>query len=141
MIERLLVVLIVAAIAAVAWRLAALHLDARRRALLGAEAPTLAAGAAPSAGRSRPPTLVYLYTAQCGQCRQQARAIADLEARLGGRLTVRRVDALAESDVAGRFGVWTVPSTVVLDAAGRSRAINYGLASAEQLEAQLVAAS
>ncbi len=60
---------------------------------------------------------------------------------LGDRVRVRRVDALAEPELATRLQIWTVPATIVLDGDGRARSVNCGLASAEQLAEQVAAAA
>jgi hypothetical protein len=47
------------------------------------------------------------------------------------------VDALIEPQLAARFGILTVPSTVVIGPAGDVRAINNGTATAERLATQV----
>jgi thioredoxin-like negative regulator of GroEL len=85
-------------------------------------------------------TLVYLRTAECAVCPQQARAVDALAGRHADDLRVLRVDALAEPELADRYGVWTVPATIVIDAAGRTVAVNCGLASVSKLERQIESA-
>ena len=46
------------------------------------------------------------------------------------------VDALREPGLAARFGVLTVPSTVVIGSGGAIRAVNSGAAAAERLAVQ-----
>ncbi len=83
------------------------------------------------------PTLVYLYTAECSVCPQQARVVDTLSARHADGLRVLRIDALTRPDLADRYGVWTVPATIVTDPAGRTVAVNCGLASVSKLERQV----
>ena len=47
------------------------------------------------------------------------------------------VDAAHQPEIAGAFGILTVPSTVVLDPDGRVAAVNHGFASTQQLVRQL----
>jgi thioredoxin-like negative regulator of GroEL len=53
---------------------------------------------------------------------------------------VREVDVAAEPTLAQRFKVMSLPTTVVLDADGRARAVNAGFAPAPVLQRQLVEA-
>jgi thioredoxin-like negative regulator of GroEL len=93
------------------------------------------------AGRSTGvPTLVYLRTAECAVCPQQARVVDALAGRHADGLRVVRVDALVEPELADRYGVWTVPATIVIDGAGRTVAVNCGLASVNKLERQIESA-
>lgn len=130
MIERLLIAIAVLIACAGTYLLLQVYLSLRQRALLSS-APETDTSVADGA------TLVYFSTAECGRCRDQSRAIASLELRLGERVRVQKVDALAEPDLAERYGVLTVPTTVVLDGATRPRAVNYGFAPEGKLEAQL----
>src|SRR5687768_2696883 len=89
-------------------------------------------------GPAAVPTILYFTTPSCVQCRaQQTPAIERLRSYIGDRLQVRQVDALAEPETAERFGILTVPTTVVLDAAGKVLAVNLGFASTEKLASQL----
>lgn len=141
MTERLLTAAAILVACAGGYLLLQAYLAIKRRALL-ATAPSLAASsldAGLDAGKAADEraTLVYFSTAECGRCRDQATAIAVLESRLGEELRVRKVDALAEPELAERYGVLTVPTTIVLDGATRPRAVNYGYASQAKLEAQV----
>jgi thioredoxin 1 len=80
------------------------------------------------------PGIVYFYGPHCPPCRQQAAVLDRLEKE--SRITVVRVDAARETELAGRFGILTVPATVVLDARGRTRMVNLGLRGREELLAQ-----
>jgi thiol-disulfide isomerase/thioredoxin len=84
-------------------------------------------------------TLVAFSTPSCAACHTaQAPAVARVEQEVGAsRLRVVHVDAAHQPDVASAFGIMTVPSTVLLDPAGRVTAVNHGFASSRQLARQL----
>jgi thioredoxin 1 len=88
-----------------------------------------------SAGR---PTVLFFTADYCTVCRYRQRpALDELQGSVGDGLRVVEVDAPAEEPLAKRFGVLTLPSTVVLAADGRVGAVNYGFAPSEQLRAQV----
>lgn len=128
MAERLLVLLLAACGVALVWLLLRWRSSRYRRP--GArDLLTLS--------RGRPLVLAF-STPDCVPCRtQQKPALAELQRRYPARLAVREVDAAAEPGLAERFGIMTVPSTVVVDGRGRILAINHGLATWEKLAAQL----
>jgi thioredoxin-like negative regulator of GroEL len=66
-------------------------------------------------------------------CRtHQEPAIAKL-----GEVRVEKVDAIADRELADRFQVYTLPTTVVMSAEGRALHVNYGYAPANKLNRQL----
>jgi thioredoxin-like negative regulator of GroEL len=74
----------------------------------------------------------------CLPCKtQQHPALERLRARLGQSIHISEVDALEHADLAGRYGVLTVPTTVVLDGNRNVIAINYGVTQTEKLRRQL----
>ncbi len=78
------------------------------------------------------PAVIAFSSRGCAECRLQERIVA----RLAG-VRVLRVDAAERADVAGRFGVLTVPATVVLQPDGAVAAINHGFADPSRLKEQL----
>lgn len=81
--------------------------------------------------------ILAFSTPECAPCKTvQRSALEALEQAFPGLVAVRDVDALARSDLARRFGILTVPSTVVIGRAGEIRAINHGIASTERLAVQ-----
>lgn len=89
-------------------------------------------------GALRTPLVVAFTTPECVPCRtMQHPALEELQRRHPGSVAVREVDAAQSPDLADRFGIMTVPSTVVIDRGGRVVAINYGVARWERLAAQL----
>jgi thioredoxin-like negative regulator of GroEL len=55
----------------------------------------------------------------------------------GEQVSIVEVDAPNEPELALRYRVLTVPTTVLLDAAGRARAVNYGFANSHKLLEQV----
>lgn len=83
------------------------------------------------------PAVLYFTTATCAQCRlQQAPALAQVQARRKD-LTLVKLDAVDQRELADFYHVMTVPTTVVLDRQGRPVAVNHGLATPDRLLAQL----
>ena len=95
---------------------------------LGVTAPAVAADA--------DPYILYFTGENCSVCRtHQEPALA----RLAG-VRIDKVDAIAERELADRFHVYTLPTTVVMSGEGRSLNVNYGYAPATKLERQLAEA-
>ncbi len=89
--------------------------------------------------RDGPPWLILAFsTPDCALCEiGQAPALEELMQWYGGRVAVQHIDTTTVPHLARRFGIFTVPSTVVLDQSGRVLAINHGLAGARKLARQL----
>jgi hypothetical protein len=85
-----------------------------------------------------PVRILAFSSADCHQCHQlQTPALQRvLEAR-GRDVSVLEVDAPNSPELTQRYRVLTLPTTVVLDAAGRAHAINYGFANTERLLEQV----
>lgn len=74
----------------------------------------------------------------CAPCKTHQRpALAHLRQQFHAALHIHELDALAHADLAQRYGVLTVPTTVVLDGTRQVVAINYGVASAAKLQKQV----
>ena len=87
---------------------------------------------------SRPPLVLAFTTPECVPCRTMQRpALEELQRRYPGRFEAREVDASVTPELAERFGLMTVPSTVLIDGRGRVLAINHGLARWPKLAGQL----
>lgn len=84
------------------------------------------------------PTLLYFSTPGCAPCWSlQAPAVAQVEGELGETIRVVRVDALLHPDEAARWGVLSVPTTIILDRRGELRYFNHGYVTAEILKRQI----
>ena len=83
----------------------------------------------------RAPAIVYFYGAHCADCRHQAVVLEKLADTY--RIAVARVDAASESGLADTLSVMTVPSTVLVDAGRRVRAVNLGFRTHDALLAQV----
>lgn len=84
------------------------------------------------------PVVLYFTTDNCAQCRYQQSPILEQFSRETG-IPVQKLDAVAQAELAEFYGVMTVPTTVLLNPERRPVAINYGLASLQKLEQQVVA--
>jgi thioredoxin-like negative regulator of GroEL len=103
-------------------------------AVRAARARRLAAGAV--AAPASEPYILYFTGESCTICRtHQEPALAKLEG-----VRVDKVDAIAERELAERFHVYTLPTTVVMGADGRALHVNYGYAPATKLDRQLAEA-
>jgi phosphoribosylanthranilate isomerase len=82
--------------------------------------------------------ILAFSTPDCLQChRLQAPALQRvLEAR-GEAVAIVDIDATTSPELAQRYQVLTVPTTVVLDATGQPHAVNYGFANTKRLLEQV----
>ena len=88
---------------------------------------------APTATSDIEPYILYFTGENCSVCRtHQEPALA----KLAG-VRIDKVDAIADRELADRFQVYTLPTTVVMSGEGRSLHVNYGYAPATKLERQL----
>jgi len=131
MIERVVILVILALTIAAGWGLLRLWRAGRLRRLQGSAPLAVVA----PVGR---PAVVAFSTPSCAECRaRQAPALARLSASLGDAVTVRSLSAPDHPDLVQRIGILTVPATVVLDANGAVRHLNLGYASDQKLREQL----
>jgi len=70
----------------------------------------------------------------CRQCHEmQIPALQRVLDARGSKVSVAEVDAPNSPDLTQRYRILTLPSTVIMDAAGRTHAVNYGFANTQQL--------
>lgn len=114
----------------------------RRRALAAAPLQTLSGlenvvNDQPEADHSHVRILAF-SSEDCRQCHQlQAPALQRVVAARGSTVRVVEVDATTEHELVQAYHVMTVPSTVILDAAGQAQAVNYGFANTQRLLTQI----
>ena len=78
--------------------------------------------------------ILAFSSADCRQCHElQITALQRVLDARGSKVSVAEVDAPNSPDLTQRFRVLTLPSTVVMDAAGRAHAVNYGFANTQRL--------
>lgn len=83
-------------------------------------------------------TLLYFTGEYCTACKlQQTPIVEKIRTRLGESIAVEIYDVSTRPEIAARYRVLTLPTTVVLDAQGSVRAINYGVTAQSKLEMQL----
>ncbi len=92
---------------------------------------------APGGRESGRPALLIFTSPTCAPCKLQQMPIVDrLMAGWGDRIEARVIDVTEQPDVASQYGVWSLPTTIVLDAGGRVEAINQGVAGERKLREQ-----
>jgi thiol-disulfide isomerase/thioredoxin len=84
------------------------------------------------------PTVLYFHSDTCAACPTQARYLDRLEAT---GVTIRSIDAEAERETAAEYGVFTLPTTILVDGRGQVRQVNYGLTPTHKLARQVRAIS
>jgi thioredoxin-like negative regulator of GroEL len=90
-----------------------------------------------TAGR---PAILLFTTPDCVPCRTiQRPAIENVVEKYEGRLQFIQVDAYDKAPLAAAWGVLSVPTTFIIDAHGRPRGVNMGVARQTQLISQLEA--
>lgn len=132
MIERILVVIVLGLVGFGLYQLSTRH-QLRKAARSGPVDPLL--------GDFKPgvPTIVYFTTPTCAPCRlQQTPTLQQLQAEVGpDSLRVIRVDATIDPQAAERWGVFSVPTTFVLDRDGKPRTVYNGVVDSKTLKQQL----
>ena len=84
------------------------------------------------------PVIVYFTTPDCAPCKTiQRPALNKLASLMGDKLKVVEIDAAQRPDLASQWGVMSVPTTFLLDAHGKARYVNNGVARMEKLMEQL----
>ena len=88
--------------------------------------------------REGTPVLLYFTTPTCVPCKTVQRpAIQRVSQQVGSWVQVLEIDASQQPDLASQWGVMSVPTTFLIDAKGRPRHVNHGVAPAEKLLKQI----
>lgn len=144
MVRLIVFILIVVALWIATW-LGRRFVEMRRRQALAA-APYIGntggiSGVASDPAMDSKQTRVRILAFQSEDCRQchtlQAPALKRLLETCGDNVAVVEVDAPDTPELTERYRVLTLPTTVVLDAGGNARAVNYGFASTQRLLEQV----
>jgi thiol-disulfide isomerase/thioredoxin len=83
------------------------------------------------------PTLLYFRSDNCGPCITQAHYLEILAEKFQDRFALQKVDTELEPEKAATYGVFTLPTTLVIDQQGDVKFINYGLTNSFRLAQQL----
>ncbi len=83
------------------------------------------------------PTILYFASESCAACPSQARYLDQLVLLWQDRLNVQKIDAEVEPETAVKYGVFTLPTTILIDQQGDVREINYGLTHTQKLTQQV----
>ncbi len=135
MIERALIALLLIAAGGAAW--IAFNRFSLRRLAGRAPSDPLLADLLPGQ-----PAILYFTTPFCEPCRTlQKPALQKLRDEFGPALQVLEIDATERPDDADRWGVFSAPTTFVLDRRLLPVHVNRGVASAESLRKQLTEAA
>lgn len=85
-----------------------------------------------------PVSILAFSSTDCRQCHQlQEPALRRLVEKYQEPITVVHIDAPSSPDLTQHYQVLTVPTTVVLDQAGKAHAINYGFTNTQRLQEQV----
>ncbi len=126
--ERLLIAVAVALAGVVVY----LGLKLAHRARVSRRGPGL-----PEGWREGSPGILYFSSRTCTPCRAQGKAVERLGENAEGALNLVKIDVNREPELAEKWSVLTVPTTVVLDSGGRIQTVNHGAASEKKLRRQL----
>lgn len=82
------------------------------------------------------PAVLYFTAEHCAACKlQQHPALENLQRQ--SDVQVIQIDTNKYPSDAQRWGVMSLPTTFILDAAGKPQSINYGVTSTQELRRQL----
>jgi thioredoxin-like negative regulator of GroEL len=82
--------------------------------------------------------ILSFSSATCAQCHAlQHPTLRRLQALCGDEIEVVEIDASGSPELASRYRILTIPSTVLLNQAGEAVAVNYGFANLHTLRQQI----
>lgn len=65
--------------------------------------------------KAQVPVLVDFFATWCGPCKMLAPTIDQVETEMAGKAVVYKVDVDQSPDIAGRYGVMSVPTLIVFE--------------------------
>ena len=83
------------------------------------------------------PTILYFASDSCAACPSQARYLEQLLTQWPDGLAIQKIDTEVEPETAVKYGVFTLPTTILIDQQGDVREINYGLTHTQKLTEQV----
>ncbi len=83
------------------------------------------------------PTLLYFRNDSCSPCMTQAHYLEILEKKFKDKFALQKIDTELEPEKAAKYGVFTLPTTLLVDPQGDVKYINYGLTNTFRLSQQL----
>lgn len=83
------------------------------------------------------PSLLYFWSDDCAPCVTQAQFLRQLPDQVSEQVRVEKIDAEKEPQMAATYGVFTLPTTMLVDGQGSVRHVNYGLTDVRKLTSQL----
>ena len=84
------------------------------------------------------PAILYFTTPECVPCKTLQRpALQRVREQLGEALQIIEINAYDHPQLADQWGVFSIPTTFVLDSQGHPRFVNRGVAREEQLLHQI----
>jgi thiol-disulfide isomerase/thioredoxin len=89
------------------------------------------------AAASGKPVILYFRSDSCAPCTVQWRFLEQIQTEFGDTVTIEKIDADVEQAKSARYGVFTVPTTLIVDPDGSVRHANYGLTHPRKLTVQL----
>ena len=69
------------------------------------------------------PVLVDFWAAWCGPCRQVAPVMDQIAAKYEGSLKVAKIDVDAETEIAGAFGISSIPTIAFFEPGEQPKAV------------------
>jgi thiol-disulfide isomerase/thioredoxin len=83
------------------------------------------------------PALLYFRSDSCAPCVTQSKYLNVLQEELGGGLNIQKIDADVDREKADKYGIFTLPTTLIVNEYGEVKHINYGLAPPSKLAQQI----